>query len=335
MKYSGSIALLLAAPLAGFAQNTIFTDTFGNGSTFNGVSTPGGTPAASFTSYDFASSKTGAESISSGHLTFGLSSATTSGFVEAQAVFTSTPVVLATVNDYVDLTYTFTDTANLLNTANSAIYSGLYNSGGATPVAGTAGVTGNAVSLSTASSSPFATGNAAGWQGMVGRFTGSGGTSAQYVRPVQSGAGTTSANQDLIGNNFGSGAYNNPTGATAGTSASAVALTTGSQYTVDYRYTLSAAGQLTVTENLYSGTTASGTALSAVTGTLTTTLNNIDGLAIGVRNSSTTSANPQIDVNDIIVTDNIQPAPEPSIFALVGVGALGLVWYRRQTTRPA
>jgi len=97
MKHSGSIALLLAAPLAGMAQAAVFTDNFGNGSTFNGVSTPGGKPTASSTSYDFASSKTGVESIGASGLTFGLSSATTSGFVEAQAVFTSTPVVLATV----------------------------------------------------------------------------------------------------------------------------------------------------------------------------------------------------------------------------------------------
>jgi len=97
MKHSGSIALLLAVPLAGLAQTAVFSDNFGNGSTFNGVSTPGGTPTASSTSYDFSSSKTGVESLSSGNLTFGLSSATTSGFVEAQAVFTSTPVVLATV----------------------------------------------------------------------------------------------------------------------------------------------------------------------------------------------------------------------------------------------
>ena len=40
MKHFGSIALLLAAPLAGMAQTAVFTDNFGNGSTFNGVSTP-------------------------------------------------------------------------------------------------------------------------------------------------------------------------------------------------------------------------------------------------------------------------------------------------------
>ena len=329
------MALLLAAPLAGMAQTTVFTDNFQNGSTFNGISTPGGTPTASSSSYDFASSKTGVESIGPSGLTFGLSSATSSGFVEAQAVFTSTPVVLATVNDYVDLTYTFTDTANLLAGGTSAaIYSGLYSSGGATPVAGTAGVSGNAVALTTTAGSAYATGNAAGWQGIAGRITGSGGTSAAYVRPVQNGTGTTSANQELIGNNFGSGAYNNPTGATVGTSASSVVLSAGNQYTIDYRYTLSAAGQLMVSQNLYSGTTASGSPLSTVTGTITTTLNDIDSLAFGVRNSGT-SLNPQMQINELTVTDLIQPAPEPSTFVLVGIGALGLMWYRRQASPAA
>ena len=72
--------LALAAPLASMAQVTVFNDTFGS-SSFNGISTPGGTPIASSTSYDFGSSKTGVESISAGHLKFGLSAATTSGFV--------------------------------------------------------------------------------------------------------------------------------------------------------------------------------------------------------------------------------------------------------------
>ena len=151
---------------------------------------------------------------------------------------------------------------------------------------------------------------------------------------MQNGAGTSSANEDLIGNGFGGGTYVNPGGAIVGTSAATVALTTASQYTIDYRYTLTAAGQLTVSQNLYSGTTASGTPLSTVTGATTTTLNDIDSLAIAIRNAGT-SLKPQIDINDIEVTDYIQPVPEPSIFALAGIGALGLVWYRRQVRRPA
>ena len=165
-------------------------------------------------------------------------------------------------------------------------------------------------------------------------IAGSGGTSARYTRLVQNGAGTSSANEDLIGNGFGGGTYVNPGGALAGTSASTVVLTTASKYTIDCRYTLTAAAQLTVNQNLYSGTTASGAPLSTVTGTITTTLNDIDRGAIAIRNAGT-SLKPQSEINDIIFSDYIQPVPEPSAFALVGIGTLGLVWYRRQVIRPA
>ncbi len=323
----------LVAPLASIGQTTIFSDNFGNGSTFNGVSTPGGTPTASSTSYDFDSSKTGAESLSSGNLTFGLTAATTSGFVEAQALFTATPVALATVNDYIDLTYTFTDTANLLaGGTSSAIYTGLYNSGGYAPVAGTAGTSGNAVTLSATSGSTYATGNAANWQGYVSRIAMTGGTSQSYTRPLQNGAGTASANQDLIGNNFGGGAYNNPTGAQVGGNlASTVTLTSLAQYTLDYRLTLSSAGVLTISDILYSGVGTGGTVLSSQSTVTTSALlaSSFDGLAIGIRNSGT-SLNPTMDINQITISDLIAPIPEPSTFALACLGAFGFAWrYRR------
>src|SRR5487761_2035598 len=49
-------AMLVFAPLVSKAA-TFFTDNFSNGSTTNGPSLPGGTAAASFTSYDIASTK--------------------------------------------------------------------------------------------------------------------------------------------------------------------------------------------------------------------------------------------------------------------------------------
>jgi hypothetical protein len=108
--------LLAAAPLGAMAQTTIFTDTFNHGSTLNGTSTPGGTPTASSTSYDIASTKAAntGPAIASGDLTLKLNAATTSGFLEAQALFTSTPFALNAVGDYINLTYTFTDTGGTL-----------------------------------------------------------------------------------------------------------------------------------------------------------------------------------------------------------------------------
>jgi hypothetical protein len=316
------------------AQVTVFSDNFANGSTFNGTSTPGGTPTASSTSYDFDSSKTGAESLTAGNLSFGLSAATTSGFVEGAAVFTSTPVAPATVGDYVDLTYTFTDTQNVLaGGTSSAIYTGLYNSGGSMPAAGTVGVgvSGNALSLNTTNNSPYATGNAAGWQGYAASIAQSGGSSKLYSRPAQTGIGTGVNNQELIGNGFGSGTYTNPPGsAVGGNLASTVVLTAGNQYTVDYRLTLSAAGVLTISDNLYNGVGTLGTDLSSQSAATTATLltSSFDSLAIGLRNSGT-SYQPTMDLNQITVTEFIQ-TPEPSTLALLGVGSLSLVLYRRR-----
>lgn len=321
-------------PLAVMAQTAVFSDNFSNGSSFNGTSTPGGTPTASSTSYDFSSSKTGVESITPGNLTYGLNGATGSGFIEGQALFTTTPIALQTTGDYVDLTYTFTDTANLLAGGTSSyIMTGLFNSGGNAPVAGTAGVSGNTVTLSTTTGSSFATGNAANWQGYVGRLAQSGGNSEVYTRPLQNGAGTTSANQDVLGNNFGGGAYNNPGGTqVGGTVVSTLALTAGNQYTIDYRLTLSAGGVLTISDSLYNGAGTGGTQLASQSEITSSTplTSSFDALAIGIRNSGT-SLQPTMDLNQITITDDIQVVPEPSTFALAGLGALVFALsYRRR-----
>lgn len=80
-----AISLVYVAVLPVSAQTTIFSDTFRNGSTLNGTSTPGGSPTASFASYDIASSKsaTAGPLIGSSDLRLALDAATASGFVEA------------------------------------------------------------------------------------------------------------------------------------------------------------------------------------------------------------------------------------------------------------
>lgn len=318
------------------AQTPVFNDTFSNGSTLNGTSTPGGTPTDSSTSYDIASSKadTTYPTISSGALSMGLNSATTSGFWEAQAVFSSSPVTLATVGDYINMSYTFTDTGSLLGSAsggggtNSAIYTGLYDDAGTTPVAGSLNNSG----LNTTSGSSYATGNAALWSGYVGRIAGDPGTTEIYSRPAQNGSGTTSANQDLIGNNFGGGAFNNPGGSLGTgnptTSPSTAILTAGSQYTMNYEIQLTAANKLTITENLFSGAIWVGGVTNSFSSVTDTTF---DGLAIGARNSGT-SADPEMTINDIDITDEIQSVPEPGTLALAGIGAglTLLVRFRRR-----
>src|SRR5215469_7480014 len=179
MKRSSLFALLLTAPLAATAQQAVFTDNFSNGSTTNKTSIPGGTPYASFTSYDFASTKTATNSPPSGHLLAGLNAGTGSGFFELQAVFAASPVTLATIGDYITLTYVFTNTAGTLlaGGTSSFLLNGLYDSGGTTPVPG------NLANAGLGSGTTFANGYCAGWIGYCSRIA-NGGTSQAYTRPV-------------------------------------------------------------------------------------------------------------------------------------------------------
>jgi autotransporter-associated beta strand protein len=313
--------LLLATPPAVMAQTAVFTDNFTNGSTTNKTSVPGGTPTASSTSYDIASSKTATNSPPGGHLKIGLSAATGSGFFEVQALFTGTPVALATPGDYINLTYTFTNTQNVLSggagTA-SGLFTGLYNSGGTPPVAGSLASAG----LNTTSGSAYASSYCANWQGYVARIQPSGGTGATYTRPAQNPAtGTTSGNQELIGNGFGSGTYTNPPGVFFGDGpASTVTLTAGAQYTNSCTIVLTAAGTLTISNNLYD---SSGNLLfsltNSATGTGTNLVQSFDGLCIGIRNSSSSSLDPIIDISQITVTKSIFGSPGP-VFNVTGGG---------------
>src|SRR6202000_334482 len=111
----------LAIPLAATAQQTLFLDTFGT-SSLEQTNISGGMPGGpasdltpfSATSYTIGSAKNAlSTSIAPGHLDL-IQVATSSGNMESQAVFTKYPASLATVGDYVELTYTFTDTVPIL-----------------------------------------------------------------------------------------------------------------------------------------------------------------------------------------------------------------------------
>ncbi len=325
MKCSSLIALVVATPMAVLSQTAVFTDNFSNGSTTNLTSMPGGTPTASSTSYDIASSKTAEAKFSPGDLKLSLSGNTTSGFWEAQALFVPTlgnsPIALDSVGDFINLTYVFTNTTGTLLAAgtSSAIFTGLYNSEGQPPVAGGALVKSG---LNSSAGSPYATGNCADWQGYVSSITGNGGSSKSYTRPIQNGAGTTSANQELLGNAFGSGAFNNPVGAQFGSNeVSTAVLASGATYTVSYTIALTAAGTLTITNNLYSGAGTGGSLLFSETNSTIATdvlTTSFDGLGIAVR-SSGTSMNPEMDISQIAITASIASWPGP-LFSVTGGG---------------
>jgi autotransporter-associated beta strand protein len=311
---------LLATPLASVAD-TFFTDDFSHGSTLNGSSIPGGSPTASYTSYDVASTKatTASNSIAPGLLRLGLNAATSSGFWEVQALFTNNAIPLTYPGDYVDLVVVFTNRVGtngqpgLFSGTTSALYIGLYNSSGSPtnlvpPVAGALADAG----LTTTSGSTNATGNCANWAGYIGRIF-SGAASSIITRPVQNGTGTTSANQDLVANGVGSGAFGNPGATSLGSSASQSFTVGVGPYTVEMRIALDPAGSgnLLISNALYSGVGTSGTAL--ITNSVSTTnltAVGFDGLAIGALNK-VAGYDPQMDVSSITITGQSTPVTGP------------------------
>ena len=290
--------LALIAPLAAMAQQVVFNDVFTNGSTVGLVSTPGGTPTASSTSYDIATPKPIASldsigcGITNGQFNLAMIG-TSSAVIEGSAIFTTHPVTLAIPGDTIDIQYIFTATTNLFTNPSfgSASFAlGLFNSGGSAP--DTNMFNNGLVSTTTTE----AIGHAQNWVGyrcnMVN--TGAGATSS---RPAQNQG--NNLNQALIGAFTG--------GANLGQNANGVIppLTIGNQYTFDYKITLQTNGSLAMTNTFYVGVGTGGTVLatnnaSASGANILTT--NFDALVVGGTRNSTTALPTTNFINQIIVT---------------------------------
>ena len=316
---------VVALPLVSFGD-TIFSDTFGT----SGLNTAAGAPTSSATTYEtWTQGAPGTLSIGSGDLHFATAS-TVSVLGEFQAQFPSTTLV--NVGDFVNLTLTFTDTANVLVAglnANSTLNVGLFNSGGVAPNAGP----GNLSAAGT-------TGGSQNWVGYAGRMF-LNGNATIYNRKAQGTSGT-SQNQDLLFNNASStAAFNAPNGTTlttaGGTGNSSAGLTAASTYTLSYTITLSAAGTETINSELFNGTTPTGTPIFNTTGSATGANNltqTIDGLAFGFRQNNSIAATAETSSVDIsTLTVNIETTPEPTTMALAGLGAAGLLLARRWKAR--
>ena len=291
--------LVLTAPLAAVAQQTVFNDTFGT-STVGLISTPGGTPTASSTSYDQATPK-GVSSLASvgtrttsGHLYLGMLS-TSSANDEFQAVFTTHPVTLAVAGDNVDIQYSFTDTTNILNglaSNGNGLALGLYNSGGSAPST-------NLFNNGLTTATTLANGFVQNWLGYRVNFVynpGAAQTSSTSTRPAQNQG--NQLNQALNAGFTG--------GVGLGQNSQTIApLIVGNQYTVDFNITLQANGSLAFTNKLYAGVGTGGTVLATNIATasganiLTT---NFDGLVLGGSRNQSPAAATTNDVNQIIVT---------------------------------
>jgi hypothetical protein len=311
----------------------VFQDSLGSASssTVNGSTN---SPTASSTNYDIASTVAMTSDINSTSLQMVMPS-TKSAIGEAQALFTTTPVSLSQVgSDAIELTVAFTDQGGVgQGSASSAIYVGLYNSGGSAP-------DNNLMNSGLGNGSAQrgdATGAAANWAGYVEQTFCFASTPMIVTRPAQTGSGVANnSNQDTVSDNaVSSSSYHNPAGDNLTTSAvglPATNLTTGSQYTDELLITLTGANTYTISSNLYAGATDSGTPIATATGMNTVSAHfltsSFDAMSFGWRYSSSASATPEMDVNSVTVSTTVA-VPEPATMGIVAASAILLARRKR------
>src|SRR5208282_2119624 len=232
---------------------------------------------------------------------------------EVVGLFTNTPVPLTAVGDYIELDVVFVNASNILcglDSANSTINVGLFNSGGVPPNQGniTTSVTTNNIN----------TGGTQDWLGYFGRMFWSGKPNIE-TRPTQLLSAATAQNQDLLFSGAsGTQAFNNPNGTTVGSAASAnvsVVLTNGSTYTMQFIITFDTANSLSISNALYNGAGTGGTLVYSTTNQVATNATFVtggfDGLAVGFRNSSSSSQASTMDIQSIKITGHSTPVSGP------------------------
>ncbi len=278
-----------------------FSDSFINGSTLNSATPANPTPTS--TAYEMVSSKSWnpTPTIAANDLKFGIA-ATSSGFVELEALFATNAVALVLPGDFVQLTVVFTDTSGILTTTGNLGF-GLFNSGQVKPIAG---------GLNNTIGNTFS-GGAQNWVGYESQtFAGSVVSTRIATRPVQTG--TTGINQDLVSSSTSS-SY--PGAVTVGTTFNPnLTLTAGSVYTEVLNITLNGTSSLAITNVLYAGPNTSGTIITNYGGIATNTTfltGGFDGLAIGYTGRSSSAGAPLFDLSSIQVTGSVSPITSPPI----------------------
>jgi len=318
-KLSLSLLSWAALPLLTYGQATVvFQDKFTSGanSTLNPTASSPGTLTGSRTAYEIASSKSATSTtIASGVITFGNFS-TSSGYCEAQALFTNSAVTLNTAGQYLEVYYVFTDTTTLFNGnagANEEINIGLYNSSGSGPTNGANLWNSGLASGSTAGD----VGCAKGWVGYNGMLAYNIASGTVYGGELYTRAAQTAANNlnqglgpvsgaTLGGFIAGPGAYSQP------------ALTVGNQYTMDLKVYYASATSVAITNTLYYGNGTTGAVYSAsgytaqyggVASGANFLTNSFDSLCIGFRPTSAPTTAETMQINNVTVINYVPAAP--------------------------
>lgn len=317
----GLALLLAAAPGVSMATtlNYSFNDVFTNGSTVNSLTPAAPTPTN--TAYQDISGKPWDPNpptlIFGDDLRVGEGSQS-SGEFEIQALFDTNLVSLTEPGDYVQLTVVFTNIAGCL-TESGLMNFGLFNSGQVQPVPGGMQTEGTGNTANT-------TGGAQNWQGYVNVIAYNLYKNNQVnTRPAQT-TPTTSVSQDLLITTGTSSTYGYAGGATVGSAvASTVVLTAGNTYTEVYTITDNGTESLTITNQLYSGPTATGTPMAqfgAVATNATFLTAGFDAFAFGLLSKSATALSNVLDVSSITVTSSATVITGPPIITLEPVPAL-------------
>jgi hypothetical protein len=321
MKYPrlfASLGAVCLAPALAYSQTTVFNEGF-SGSTV--ASATPAAPTLASTDYAVLSSKNATGSSISSTLDLTIPG-TSAGFAEMQALFTTSPVTLD-VGEFVQLQMTFQPTLLLDNndgTRTQTINVGLYNSGGVYPVPG-----GQMANGGMGGGTSFVTGSAQNWQGYVGRVGNlNGGNSSQiFTRDPQ--ADTTDENQDVLFNNSGTGAFDNPTGTGVAGSGDQINLTDGQDYTLTLNISYDGSG-VTVAQNIFEGVGTGGLNVYSLAGDHTAGYTTFDALGFGYRGSAGSTIN--MSLSALEITTGV--VPEPSTFAFLGLGGLALLGFRRR-----
>lgn len=284
------ITSLLAATSLVRAETVIFDEGFA-GSTV--MSTNPAAPTATSTDYAVMSSKNAS---GSSLLNLNLSSGTSAGFGEIQALFTTNPVTLG-VNEWISLEMTFKGTYLLDKDdgATQTLNVGLYNSGGSYPVPG-----GQMANAGMGSGTSFVSGYAQNWEGYMGRIGNLNGGNSSQILTRESQTDTTDENQDVLFNNSGTGAYDNPTGQGVASGAN-INLTDATDYTLVLTV-LNDGSNIQVSQEIFVGVGTLGVSVYSASGTAPSgyEYDTFDSLAFGARFSAPGA--PSIDVSKLSVT---------------------------------
>jgi hypothetical protein len=290
------------------------------------------TPTATSTNYDVASNK---EAVGTPNSTLTGGSpleldmaSTSSGIAEVQAVFTSTPVVLSSIGQAVEITTTFNNDKGLNQNSSSAVYLGLYSSGGNAPYSnlGNGSSTVNTITGIGNSEINDNSGGVQAWSGYETDYFGGSATKI-YTRPAQT-IGSNNTDQALVGE----GQTGGPTGtqqAYFGQNNTETTLTVGNTYTDEMLITLTGTNLYTISEALYNGSSDTGTQIGTTTTTTSTvpalSSGGFDGLSIGYRQSDSLAS--EMDISSVEVTTNV---PEPASLGILSLVGLGLMHRKRR-----